>query len=549
MLGAYNPRQRGGGARRAVMAQLLHKLTQIGAGYMTSRQIHKDISRSRGAGSTGFKTRSGPYRWKSGTYRSRPSKGRAGYRRYTKAYPSKGRGKTNYGFNTSKNARTAGKKGLTGKLVIPRNIRKTSMYNKAYPRQLFQKYFLTPSENLDSNGILRYPQDMLVSTPSLDSKHMSCVVMNLGCAENHLDSTKYKCTEKNLVPTGSTYIGANTILWENNTDNTALESKVIPYQINKFPTTAFPANIVGTPTFTTEYKTPNTVINGINLNFVFKSAGTPFDQILSIKLVRCTLPEAIGAGAWHTINQTVPTEVVQRELCNRGQFTNRVAFQTLWTQSVKLPAVRSGSKKIPTIRVKKFVKCQYLRSQMRRVGTASNEATLGAQTLPRWTYEDGFFNNLYVVITSKSVDDQYVTQVEQTITGSSPASVEVKSALRSVPGVPLVADGYASDINGCCFRYGGTLTIHRRAKAVDLGLGQSTVNTMNSLQDQINELQQIIGEHQDDDSDCPSCEEVSDSESDCGSGHQAGASPPSDGHTHPNNLTAEEHDNQCQHSH
>lgn len=546
MLRRYNPRQRGGGARRAVMEQLLHKITQIGAGYMSAKALHNAARPARKYSTS----KAGPYKWKSGSYRYVGPKGR-GKRRYTKLYPQSGRGKTRYGFNTSKNTRTAGKKGLTGKLVVPRNPRKTNMYNRAYPRQLFQKYFLTPSGNLDDNGILRYPQDMLVSQPSVDAKHMSLIVMNLGSAENHLNSTKYKCTEKNIVPTGPTYVGANTILWENNAANTLLLGKSIPYQVNKFPTTAFPANIVGTPTYTTEYTTPNTVINGIGLNFVFKSAGTPFDQILSIKLVRCTLPEAINSGDWHTTNMTVPTEVIQRELCNRGNYTNRHAFETIWTTSVKLPAVRAGTKSIPTIRVKKFIKCQYLRSQMRRVGTASDEATIGACTLPKWSYETGYFNNLYIVVSSKSIDDQYVAQVEQTITGAAPAASEIKSTLRSVPGVPLVADGYESNINGCCFRYSGDLTIWRRAKAVDLGLGQSTLNNMNNLQDQINELQAIINQHDDDD--CTSCEgsdsEHSESGSDCGSGHQSGASPPSDGHTHPNNLTAEEHDNQCQHSH
>lgn len=545
MLGPFNPRQRGGGARRVIIGELINQIAKASTGYLTAKELYSTARNARKF----TKSKAGPYKWKSGTRKSRPYKGR-GYRRYQKQYPQSGRGKTRYGFNTSKNIRTAGKKGLTGKLVIPRNPRKTSMYNRAYPRQLFQKYFLTPSTNLDSNGVLRYPQDMLVSKASIDSKHMSCIVLNLGCAENHLDSTKYKATQKNLAPTGSTYIGANTILWQNNADNTALEPLVVPYMINKFPTTAFPANIVGTPTFTTEYTIPNTVINGVGMNFVFKSAGTPFDQILSIKLVRLVIGEPVASGAWNTINGTVPTEVIQRELCNRGNYTNRQAFETIWTTSVKLPAVRAGTKKIPTIRVKKFIKCQFLRSQMRRRGTAANESTIGAQTLPEWSYEEGFYNNLYLVVTSKSVDDQYVTQIEQTIPNSDPASVEIKSALRSVPGIPVDAVGYDSSITGCAFRYSGDLTIFRRAKACDLGLGQSTINNMNSLQEQINELQEIVGSHQDDD--CDSCDDSehsgSDSE-DCGSGHQSGASPPSDGHTHPNNLTAEEHDSQCQHSH
>ncbi len=94
------------------------------------------------------------------------------------------------------------------------------------------------------------------------------------------------------------------------------------------------------------------------------------------------------------------------------------------------------------------------------------------------------------------------------------------------------------------------------------GLAQ-TVQNVQSLQDQIHELQQLMGDHQivhddheaensdscDEDTDhaITDCEE-SDSE-DCGSGHAAGASPPGDGHTHPNSLTAEEHDANCQHSH
>ena len=114
-----------------------------------------------------------------------------------------------------------------------------------------------------------------------------------------------------------------------------------------------------------------------------------------MKVVRCNLPVAFRSGEWASADGVVPAEVIQRELTNMGNFTSRLAFDTIWTKSIKLRGIKGGNQKIPTIRLKKFIKCQYLRSTIRRVSTAGDQATLGSQALPN-TYEsqDGYFNNL-----------------------------------------------------------------------------------------------------------------------------------------------------------
>lgn len=453
-------------------------------------------------------------------------------------------GYTSYGANYSKNVKTKGKKGWKGKLTVPHNKKKTKQYNKKLPHSIMQRYFLTPYGNLDSNGILSYPQDMLKSNPSLDAKHMSVVVLNLSASENHLNPHRYNIGKQN-VPYSTADVdenNRNAIIWENKTDNSELDPYTIPYQVNKFPVSAFSSRWM-TPTGgsgTVEYEVPTSVITGVNLNLVFKAGGQPFDQVLSVKIVRCTVPEPFKPGEWGSVNGVASKEVIQRELCNRANFTSRLAFETIWTKSIKLRGIKGGAQKIPTVRLKKFIKMQYLRSNIRRVSTAGDQATLGSMALPT-TYEsqEGYFNNLYVVISSKTVDDQYVATVSRDLTGQPSGEQyarEELGALRSIPAPAISATGYDNETVSCFFRFGGTFSIYRKVKECDSGitggLNQTAQNVL-SLQDQINELQAIVGAHQDDD--CTSCDEDSDHSD---SSHDSGVVEEEViNHTHPNANT------------
>ncbi len=210
---------------------------------------------------------------------------------------------------------------------------------------------------------------------------------------------------------------------------------------------------------------------------------------------------------------------------------------------------------------------QYLRSNIRRVSTAGNQSTIGSMSLPTsYESQEGYFNNLYVVISSKTVDDQYVATVSRDLTGQPSGEQyarEELGALRTIPPPAISATGYDNETCSCFFRFGGTFSIYRKVKETDTGitggLNQTAQNVV-SLQEQINELNAIVQEQiNNHDSDCTSCSESepdeepdsennNNNEEDCGSGHDAGSTP-SDTHTHPNNMTAEEHDAECQHSH
>lgn len=476
-------------------------------------------------------------------------------------------GFTGYGMNYSKNIKTKGSKAWKGKLTIPHNKKKTKQYNKKLPHTIMQRYFLTPPGNLDSNNVLSFPQDMFTSNPSIDAKHMSSVVLKLSVCENHLNPHNYNIG-KQLVPYSmGEYVGANTMVWENNSTNTALQTVQIPYQVNKFPVSGYASRWMK-PTGTSadvEFEMPSSVITGVNLNLVFKAGGQPFDQTLCVKLIRCNLPVAFRSGEWASADGVVPAEVIQREICNRGNFTSRLAFDTIWTKSILLRGIKGGNQKIPTIRLKKFIKMQYLRSTIRRVSTAGDQATIGSQSLPN-TYEsqDGYFNNLYVVISSKCVDDQYVATVTRDLPSANLPTLadqntrEVLGTLSAIPPTQLNAEGLAVNKLSCFFRYGGQFSVYRKVKEADTGITgglNQTASNVASLQDQINELNAIVQEQINHDSDTDTDEEPdsennneNESEEDCGSGHDAGSTP-SDTHTHPNNMTAEEHDAECQHSH
>lgn len=534
------------------------------AGYLSG--INRGIDLARAANTTYFKARDFYRDAKyAGQSKARAAGGTVGGNstRQSTANIHTG-GFTKYGMNYSKNMKTKGKKGWKGKLIVPYNKKKTRQYKKKLPHQIMQRYFLTPPGNLDANGVLSFPQDMFTSNPSLDAKHMSSVVLKLSVCENHLNPHNYNIG-KQLVPYSmGEYVGANTIVWENNSTNTALQTVQIPYQVNKFPVSGYASRWMK-PTGTdadVAFEMPSSVITGVNLNLVFKSGGQPFDQTLCVKVVRCNLPVAFRSGEWASADGVVPAEVIQRELCNRGNFTSRLAFDTIWTKSIKLRGVKGGNQKIPTVRLKKFLKMQYLRSTIRRVSTAGDQATIGSQALPN-TYEsqDGYFNNLYVVVSSKCVDDQYVATVTRDLASAGLPGLDDQNTreelgtLASIPPAQLNAAGVAVNKLTCFFRYGGQFSVYRRVKEADTGITgglNQTASNVQSLQDQIHELQALIGDGGN--SDCTTCddnevvESSDDDDEDCGSGHDAGSTP-SDTHTHPNDMTAEEHAAECQHSH
>lgn len=465
------------------------------------------------------------------------------YTKQTKGNINTG-GYTGYGMNYSKNIKTKGSKKWKGKLTIPYNKKKTRQYNKKLPHTIMQRYFLCPAGNLDSNKVLSFPQDMFTSNPSVDAKHMSSVVLKLSVCENHLNPHNYNIG-KQLVPYSmSEYVGANTIVWENNSDNTALQSVQVPYQVNKFPVSGYASRWMkptGTDT-AVDFEMPSSVITGVNLNLVFKSGGQPFDQRLCVKVVRCNLPVPFKSGEWASAGGTVAAEVLQRELTNRGNFTSRLAFDTIWTKSILLRGVKGGNQKIPTVRLKKFLKMQYLRSTIRRVSTAGNQATIGSQALPS-TYEshDGYFNNLYVVVSSKCIDDQYVATITRDIAdaglGDNQYTREELGTLAAIPPKQTNGVGLAVNKLSCFFRYGGQFSVYRKVKEADTGITgglNQTASQVQSLQDQINEIQQIIGSHEDSDDDSHHSDEGSDTDSVQGSGgdHISGA-PLATDHSHP----------------
>jgi len=440
--------------------------------------------------------------YRNATQGGRTTGTRSTSKKYTKQTPSRQKGIVNYGANYSKNIKTKGKKGWKGKLVIPTSSKKEARYKKIMPFGIMQKYFLTPYQNLDDeNQTLSFPQDMLKLNPSVDSKHMACLVMNFSAADNHLDPNHYIIGKQRAPFQGATgdTNDKHSIIWENTSDNTALTPFTIPYQINKFPSSALGARYLRGLESGTQWPwiQPSTVLTGINLNLIFK-ASRPYDVILSCKLVRCTLPEPFNPGEWKTINSTAPGEVIQRELCNRAQFTSRLAFETIWTQAITLRGIKGGNQKIPTVTLKKFIKMQYLRSHMRRISTAGDQATIGSQSLPNsYQIEDGLFNNLYFVVTVKSKDDEYVATLNDKAgpPGSGGDGTETRGALRTIPPPTIAEEGYESESQCISCRIGGTISVYRKAKEVDTGISSS----ISELQNEVQQLKILAGINDDSD--------------------------------------------------
>jgi hypothetical protein len=241
-------------------------------------------------------------------------------------------------------------------------------------------------------------------------------------------------------------------------------------------------------------------------------------------------------------------------LTNTRQRANGHFLQVLYTKTFLLPGINLNATKPKQVFVKKQIKMNYLRSTCRRQSAATQSETLAGQWKPQFAIDEtgAQFNNVYVRAMATCVTKNAKVNVLQ---GANNTSLGTASKAYTIPAVYNMADGAGpwpyTDVKNARFQYSGTIGVKHYCQEISRGFGNSEMTALGNLQNQINQIQDAIAPHLSD-SDCTSCDEESvhsDSDSDCGSGHQAGASPPGDGHTHPNNLTAEEHDANCQHSH
>lgn len=457
-----------------------------------------------------------------------------------------------------------------GTLVVNRKRGKRLRAQKiSYPHSVYQTYYLS-TVNLDDKGNIG-SLDRNYTNMSVDSRHGTGILLNLGANCIAWDPTKYKIGNLELPAGGDATTDNPNILWQIKGDNTGIDQpRPIMLKQSKLPETATPYQQGTTPPVL-KYVVPNHVIGQIDLNLSFTS-GSICDQILTISVLRNISNEPTQPGMWSNTgpNGGIAGADTIKVLCNDIKNVTGKQYETLFSTTRYLKGIHLQQKDPTVYYVKKRIKCNYSRSTCRRVTSSLNNSILAGQWSPTFEIDQSgaMFNNIVVRIMSKCItNDKIVTNYKGM--HSSAGTVDYY-------GIPKNLDMDAPEANeywqNCTylksrFRYGGTCGLKCYVRDHNRGLGGEATIKITDLQDQINDLTSQLGaltdygeEHVAEldahvaDEDAHNHESCSESEEECEqtvTAHVAGA-PVATDHGHPNSLTAEEHRQTmggCPHSH
>lgn len=211
-------------------------------------------------------------------------------------------------------------------------------------------------------------------------------------------------------------------------------------------------------------------------------------QKLSIKVVKYDNGEETPLFPGSMGDTQTDMEGHIRSLCNARTWTAR-GFKTLHAQTVSLPGLRAGTKQVFKTLSKRLT-LNYLRSQYRKTYNATSMGTLGTQATPSFGLaDDGFFNAVYIIVSSTLTTDTYVSTVEVEKNATNPETKETGiPQVASYPPTGLTADGFVTIGRGAQFGIQGTVTVHHRVKETQRAIGHVTASQLQSLTDQIAEL-------------------------------------------------------------
>lgn len=209
------------------------------------------------------------------------------------------------------------------------------------------------------------------------------------------------------------------------------------------------------------YKTPNHVVSGVDIDMKFCSASV-CDQWLTLKLCRIVDREP----------QTKITAKQQVELLNKQTVTDGRVWETVYQHSFFMPGMstlQTSTNKF--FFIKKFIKCNYARSTVRRVSQAADAPELGAMYTPTFEADDsgGMYNNLCLCVTAKMTDNHYVA-VQHFKTAQSVSVPNVVGTTSDVKTIPVLTEAAKAVVGGSgsgFARFGASGHITMRFKCRD----------------------------------------------------------------------------------
>jgi len=375
---------------------------------------------------------------------------------------------------------------------------------KKYPQRLKQVYYIQPPGSYveleaDKQGTITNPYQ-LYSVTSSGPTNASIMLFNVSVTENHwvpqrapvLQGLGYR-TGNQLVGTDGALPGygalfSNThndsFIYRNDATSTSLRSHPCPMYQNGLAESAAEYTTGGTGNY---YNVPNNVLESISYRLrVSNPLIAP--QQLSIKVVKYDNGDETPLYPGSMGDTQVDMESHIRSLCNARTWTGR-GFKTLHSQTVYLPGLRAGTKQ--TFKnVSKHLTLNYLRSQYRKTYNATSMGALGTQAKPSFGLaDDGFFNAVYIIVSSTLTTDTYVATVETEQNATNPETKETGiPQINTYPPVGLTTGTYQTIGAGAKFGIQGTVTVNHRVKETQRAIGHVTASQLQVLTDQINQL-------------------------------------------------------------
>lgn len=381
---------------------------------------------------------------------------------------------------------------------------KVASIKKRFPEKLYQIYHITNDSTYveleaGKQGTITNP-DQIYSTPSTNPSNASIMLFNVSCTENHWFPQGVPTSQGIGYRTGNQLVGIDnqlpgygaltgtsqneSFIYRNNATSTNLQSKVCPMFQSGLAesSSSFIDNSV-----TQFYNIPNNILESVSYKLRFSNPLIA-PQKLSVKIVKYDNGDETPLHPASMGDTQADMESHIRTLCNARTWTGR-GFKTLDVQTIYMPGLRGGTKQ-QFHTLSKSLTLNYLRSQYRKTYNANNMGTLGIQASPSFGLaDDGFFNAVYIIVSSTLTTDTYVATVEVEKNATNPETKETGiPQIATYPPTGLDNVGYTQIGNGAHFGVQGTVTVNHRVKETQRAIGHAESAQLSLLQQQIDDL-------------------------------------------------------------
>ena len=252
------------------------------------------------------------------------------------------------------------------------------------------------------------------TTPNLQLGNMKFLPMNASIDSDHSAFMVVRCTSLGGNSTDSNLQGAGKLqIGQFQLDGTSTDadiksgtnkSKILvnqPLSSTQLQTLSHYVKNTGLPNLRVN---PNHICSGISINLQFIPC-RPVDQTVCVRLVRVKY-EALEDrwGQSKTGSDQLSYQNVAN-LVNSQNHINREVYEIIYQCKTNLRGYQAGAKYPRAVKIKKYVPLNLMLTQAKRQWSA-NDQDFGANLKPTYEVENGYFNQIYCVITVKPNQSQ-----------------------------------------------------------------------------------------------------------------------------------------------